>query len=82
MAGISYATGTTPYPADSLWDLTAKLALSTSAGGSVGKQIYTGFGDPNGVVTALNVGPSEYLDQTGGRIWWKTAGVLSNTGWY
>ena len=39
MAGISYATGTTPYPADSLWDLTAKLTLAVTGGGG-SSQIY------------------------------------------
>lgn len=51
---------------------------------SGGQQIYKGTGDPNGVTSTLNNLPSIYqdLDPAGGRLWWKTDEIISNTGWY
>ena len=51
------------------------------------QQVYAWEGDPNGFVTARITLPCFCQDtsvgtETEGRIWWKTDGLLTNTGWY
>ena len=51
------------------------------------KQIYFNNGNPNGVVMAEYSGPCICLDTSvggdgSGQIFWKTDGLLTNTGWY
>ncbi len=76
-----------PTSADPERVLLIKLIIAETGGGGGGsgkQQVYSGSGNPNGVVsiTAATAGfPAIYIDNDTGQLYQKVDGLVTSTGW-